>query len=79
MSTLDARRQNSDRARQLQQMRNTLATLLDKLPDDLRASPEFEVLCRASVRKVYNLVHFIYRAQRYEGDSKERVLAAEHA
>jgi NTE family protein len=64
-------RSSSDRVRQMQQMRNTLATLLEKLPDALRASPEFEVLCRASVRKVYNLVHLIYRSQQYEGDSKD--------
>jgi NTE family protein len=64
-------RANSDRVRQVQQMRNTLAALLEKLPAELRTSPEFEVLREASVRKVYNLVHLIYRSQRYEGDSKD--------
>ncbi|HEY7248722.1 MAG TPA: patatin-like phospholipase family protein [Xanthobacteraceae bacterium] len=64
-------RANSDRARQVQQMRNTLATLLQKLPEELRTGPEFEILNSASMRKVYNLVHLIYRAQEYEGDSKD--------
>ncbi len=64
-------RANSDRVRQLQQMRNTLAILLEKLPPELRTGPEFEILQSASVRKVHNLVHLIYRAQEYEGDSKD--------
>ena len=64
-------RANSDRVRQLQQMRNTLAILLEKLPAELRTGPEFEILNSASIRKVYNLVHLIYRAQGYEGDSKD--------
>jgi NTE family protein len=64
-------RANSDRVRQLQQMRNTLADLLEKLPAELRTEPEFELLSSASQRKVYNLVHLIYRAQEYEGDSKD--------
>src|SRR5258708_20449873 len=62
---------NSDRVRQLQQMRNTLAILLNKLPAELRTGPEFEILNSASIRKVYNPVHLIYRAQEYEGDSKD--------
>jgi NTE family protein len=52
-------------------MRNTLALLLEKLPDELRTGPEFEILKSASIRKVYNLVHLIYRPQQYEGDSKD--------
>jgi NTE family protein len=64
-------RANSDRVRQMQQMRNTLAMLLQKLPEELRAGPEFAVLQEASLRKVYNLVHLIYRARQYEGDSKD--------
>jgi NTE family protein len=64
-------RANSDRVRQVQQMRNTLALLLEKLPDELRTGPEFEILKSASIRKVYNLVHLIYRPQQYEGDSKD--------
>jgi len=64
-------RASSDRVRQMQQMRNTLASLLEKLPDELRTSPEVDVLCRASVRKVYSLIHLIYRSQQYEADSKD--------
>ena len=55
----------------MQQMRNTLARLLEKVPDELKATPEFEELCRASVHKVYNLVHLIYRSRQYEGDAKD--------
>ena len=64
-------RANSDRFKQAQIMRNTLATLLDKLPDALKALPEVTALKPTAERKVYNLVHLIYRAQQYEGDSKD--------
>ena len=64
-------RANSDRVRQMQQMRNTFAMLLQKLPAELRAGQEFALLREASIRKVYNLVHLIYRSKQYEGDSKD--------
>ena len=64
-------RANSDRVRQMQQMRNTLATLLRKVPAELHTTTEFELLSKASIRKVYNLVHLIYRSKQYEGDSKD--------
>jgi len=37
----------------------------------LRAGQEFALLREASIRKVYNLVHLIYRSKQYEGDSKD--------
>ena len=45
--------------------------LLDKLPNDLKNSPEAQLLCPAVDRKVYNIVHLIYRAKNYEGHSKD--------
>jgi NTE family protein len=64
-------RANTDRFRQFQMLRNTLGMLLDKLPDDLKALPEVAALKPIAARKVYSLVHLIYRAQQYEGDSKD--------
>jgi NTE family protein len=64
-------RANTDRFRHLQTMRNTVGMLLDKLPDDLKALPEVAALKPIAERKVYNLVHLIYRAKQYEGDSKD--------
>src|SRR5271165_1832017 len=64
-------RANSDRVRQMRQLRNLLAKLLQQVPAELRESPEFAVLREESTRKVTNLVHLIYRAKQYEGDSKD--------
>lgn len=64
-------RANSDRFRRFQQVRNTLSELLDKLPDELRSTPEYEFLRPLAERKVYNLVQLIYRSRQYEGGSED--------
>jgi NTE family protein len=64
-------RANSDRFKYTQRLRNALSTLLEKLPEELRDSPEVRVLSPIAQRKVYNLVQLIYRSKRYEGDSKD--------
>ena len=52
-------------------MRYALAGLLEKLPEDLKNDPETRLLGTAADRKVYNIVHLIYRAKTYEGHSKD--------
>ena len=47
------------------------ADLLEKLPEDLKNSPEAKLLSTAASRKVYNIIHLIYRARNYEGHSKD--------
>ena len=64
-------RVNSDRFKQMQMLRAAVASLLEKLPAELRSMPEVELLRPASEHKVYNLVELVYRAQQYEGDSKD--------
>jgi NTE family protein len=64
-------RDNSDRFKQVQKLRNTLASLLEKLPDDLKASAEAELLAEAADRRVCSLVQLVYRSTRYEGQSKD--------
>jgi NTE family protein len=64
-------RQNSDRFKQTQRLHNALAGLLERLPPELRQSPEAQTLSRVADRKVYNLVQLIYRSKQYEGDSKD--------
>jgi NTE family protein len=64
-------RTNSDRFKYTQKLRNALSSLLQKLPDELKDSPEFGVLNPLACPKVYNLVQLIYRAKHYEGDSKD--------
>jgi NTE family protein len=63
-------------------LRNALSNLLQKLPEQLQGLPELDLLRPAARAKVYNLVQLIYRAKRYEGDSKDyefsRVSMEEH-
>jgi hypothetical protein len=44
----------------LQRIRGVLATLLEKRPDDLKASEEAKMLRSVADHKVYNIVHLIY-------------------
>jgi NTE family protein len=64
-------RANSDRFKQIQMLRTAVASLLEKLPEELKNMPEVELLKPASEHKVYNLVELVYRAKQYEGDSKD--------
>ncbi len=61
----------TNRARQAQHLRHAFATLYDKLPDDLKNTDEARLLSRESGCRLYNIVHLIYRAHRYEGYSKD--------
>ena len=64
-------RANTDQFKQHQRARKTLASLLSKLPADLRASEEARMLSSIADEKVYSLVHLIHRAKHYEGHSKD--------
>jgi NTE family protein len=64
-------RSSSDRFRSIQRLRNALASLLQKLPAELRESPELAILRPHTQAKAYNLIQLIYRAKQYEGESKD--------
>jgi NTE family protein len=64
-------RAGTDQFKHIQKLRHTLAGLLEKLPEELRNSPEAQLLGTVAERKVYNIVHLIYRAKNYEGHSKD--------
>lgn len=64
-------RANTDEFKRYQRARNTLASLLSKLPPDLLASEEARTLTSIADHKVYNLVQLIYRSKHYEGHSKD--------
>ena len=64
-------RANTDHFKHLERLRNTVAGLLDDLPDDMKHHPAVEVLRPVAERKAYNIVHLIYRARNYEGHSKD--------
>jgi NTE family protein len=64
-------RAGTDEFKHRQKLRTAVASLIEKLPEDLRNSPEAKLLRTPSDRKVYNIVHLIYRAKNYEGHSKD--------
>ena len=64
-------RAGTDQFKHVQRLRRAVAGLLEKLPEELRDSPEAKLLGTAADRKVYNIIHLIYRAKNYEGHSKD--------
>ncbi len=64
-------RASTDYFRYEQKLRNNIADLLDKLPPQYLKLPEAQHLKEEAVRKVYNIVHLIYRDKNYEGFSKD--------
>ena len=48
-----------------------LAALLCRLPADLEENDDLRILKSVASDKVYNIIHLIYRAQNYEGHSKD--------
>jgi NTE family protein len=64
-------RAGTDEFKHRQKLRSAVASLIEKLPEDLRNSPEAKLLRTPSDRKVYNIIHLIYRASNYEGHSKD--------
>jgi NTE family protein len=64
-------RANTDHFKFSQRLRNAAATLLESLPESLKSGPDAKLLGSVADRKVYNIVHLIYRARNYEGQSKD--------
>ena len=64
-------RAGTDQFKSMQRLRHALADLMEKLPDELKSSPEARLLSQEAERKVYNVIHLIYRARNYEGHSKD--------
>jgi len=64
-------RAGTDQFKYTQKLRHALAGLFERLPEDLRNSPEGRLLSTVAERKVYNIIHLIYRAKNYEGHSKD--------
>jgi NTE family protein len=64
-------RAGTDSFRHIQRLRGALADLFEKLPETLRNGSEGQLLQPLGDHKVYNIVHLIYRAKDYEGQSKD--------
>lgn len=63
----------TDQFRKSQSLRRALGRLLRQVPEAALngIDPEVEALLGEADEKVYNIVHLIYRAKRYEGASKD--------
>jgi NTE family protein len=64
-------RSGTDNFKRNQRIRHAVATALQHLPEEVKQSPEGKLLEGFGDHKIYSLVHLIYRAQNYEGDSKD--------
>jgi NTE family protein len=57
--------------KQAQKLRIAIANLLKEIPDEFRKNEHARMLEQEADEKVCNIVHFIYRARRYEGIAKD--------
>ena len=64
-------RAGTDQFKREQKLRRAAAGLLEQLPEHLKDTPEAELLGTVADRKVFNIVHLIYRARNYERHSKD--------
>ena len=64
-------RAGTDQFKYTQRLRRAAADLLDRLPDELKTSEDAKLLGGVASRAVYNIIHLIYRAKNYEGNSKD--------
>jgi NTE family protein len=64
-------RENTDNFKKLQKLRHALAKILPNIPEEFKDAAEYKILEREVDHSVYNIVHLIYRAKNYEGDSKD--------
>jgi NTE family protein len=64
-------RAGTDQFKRIQKLRCAAAGLLEQLPEHLKNSPEAGLLGTVADRKVFNIIHLIYRARNYEGHSKD--------
>lgn len=64
-------RANTDQFRKIQTVRATLANVLEKLPPAMLDEEDIAILRAVADRKVYKIVHLIYRSRHYERQSKD--------
>jgi NTE family protein len=69
-------RYNTDTFRRLQTVRATLAGALEKVPPEWLDNEEGRLLRSFADRKVYSVVHLIYRSKNYEKQSKDYEFSA---
>ncbi len=64
-------RMNTDKNRQIHNVRKALRDLIGRLPDYLKNDPSVEILREAAKENTVTVVHLIYRSKNYESSSKD--------
>jgi NTE family protein len=64
-------RASTGQFKNVHRVQRALAALLRRLPADLEENDDLKILKSVASDKVYNIIHLIYRAQNYEGHSKD--------
>jgi NTE family protein len=64
-------RMNTDKNRQLHNVRKAMRALIEKLPEDLKDDPSVVHLREATQQNTVTVVHLIYRSKNYESSSKD--------
>jgi NTE family protein len=73
---------NTDKNKEIHNVRKALRDLIGKLPEELKNDPSLEILRKAVKENTVTVVHLIYRSKNYESSSKDydfsRVGMVEH-
>ncbi|MGP9813901.1 patatin-like phospholipase family protein [Rhodopseudomonas sp. NSM] len=64
-------RMNTDKNKQIHNIRKALRHLMGRLPDELRDDPGYAILHEAAKENAVTLVHLIYRKRDHEASSKD--------
>ena len=64
-------RSGTNQFKKTQRLRRAFVQLLKQLPAGLRNEPHTQLLAQEADEHVFNIIHMIYRAKRYEGTSKD--------
>jgi NTE family protein len=64
-------RANTDQFKRSQTVRSALANVLEKIPPEYLDNDDGRLLRAVADRKVYKVVHLIYRSKTYEGECKD--------
>jgi NTE family protein len=64
-------RASTGQFKSVHRVQRALAAVLPRLPADIEDDDDLKILKSVASDKVYNIIHLIYRAQNYEGHSKD--------
>jgi NTE family protein len=64
-------RMNTDKNKQIHNIRTAMRDLIGKLPEELKSDPSVAILSEAAKENTVTVVHLIYRSKNYESSSKD--------